>query len=200
MGTSETGISGMAEPSAEGVMRLPATEAQKVIVDDRFAEVGETGFIARTGHTPVGYFGDPVKTAETFKTIDDKLWAVSGDTGRLDADDKITMFGRGSTCINTGGEKVFPEEVEEALRAHPAVFDAVVAGQSDDRWGERVIGIVSLRPGMAKPEFSEIKSFLADRLAGYKVPKGLVWIDAVRRSPAGKQDYRWAKEVAANAQ
>lgn len=199
MGTSETGISGMAEPSAEGVMRLPATDAQQVIVDDRFAQVGETGFIARTGHTPVGYFGDPVKTAETFKAIDGKLWAVSGDSGRLDADDKITMFGRGSTCINTGGEKVFPEEVEEALRAHPAILDAVVAGQKDDRWGERVIGIASLRAGQNTPDEGALKAFLTERLAGYKVPKAFVWVDAVKRSPAGKQDYRWAKEVAGQA-
>lgn len=199
MGASETGISGMAEPSAEGVMRLPATDAQKVIVDDRFAQVGETGFIARTGNTPVGYFGDPVKTAETFKMIGGKLWAVSGDAGRLDADEKITMFGRGSTCINTGGEKVFPEEVEEALRAHPAILDAVVAGQKDDRWGERVIGIVSRRNGQDQPDDAALKAFLTDRLAGYKVPKAVIWVDAVKRSPAGKQDYRWAKEVAASA-
>ncbi len=199
MGTSETGISGMAEPSAEGVMRLPANDAQKVIVEDRFAEVGETGFIARHGHTPVGYFGDPVKTAETFKMIGGTLWAVSGDSGRLDADEKITMFGRGSTCINTGGEKVFPEEVEEALRAHPAILDAVVAGQKDDRWGERVIGIVSPRAGQERPEDAALKAFLTERLAGYKVPKSVIWVDSVKRSPAGKQDYRWAKEVAATA-
>ena len=199
MGTSETGISGMAEPSAEGVMRLPATDAQNVIVDDRFAEAGETGFIARTGNTPVGYFGDPVKTAETFKMIDGKLWAVSGDAGRLDADGKITMFGRGSTCINTGGEKVFPEEVEEALRAHPAILDAVVAGQKDDRWGERVIGIVSRREGQDQPDDAALKAFLTERLAGYKVPKAVLWVDAVKRSPAGKQDYRWAKDMAATA-
>ena len=109
----------------------------------------------------------------------------------------ITVFGRGSTCINTGGEKVFPEEVEEALRAHPAIFDAVVAGRPDERWGERVIGVVSLRAGVAAPDFEEIKTFLAERLAGYKVPKALVWVDEVKRSPAGKQDYRWAKEAAA---
>jgi acyl-CoA synthetase (AMP-forming)/AMP-acid ligase II len=200
MGSSETGISGQAAASSDGVMRLPVGDAQQVVVDDRLAQVGETGLIARSGHTPVGYFGDPAKTAETFRKIDGKLWAVSGDAGRLDADGMITMFGRGSTCINTGGEKVFPEEVEEALRAHPAVFDAVVAGQQDDRWGERVIGVVSPRPGVPQPELAEVRAFLAERLAGYKVPKTLVWVEAVRRSPAGKQDYRWAKEVAATAQ
>lgn len=200
MGSSETGIAGQAAASNEGVMRLPAGEDQQVVVGERLAQVGETGLIARSGHTPVGYFGDPVKTAETFRRIGGKLWAVSGDAGRLDDDGMITMFGRGSTCINTGGEKVFPEEVEEALRAHPAVFDAVVAGQPDDRWGERVVGVVSLRTDARQPALGEVREFLSGRLAGYKVPKALVWVDAVRRSPAGKQDYRWAKEVAASAQ
>jgi fatty-acyl-CoA synthase len=199
LGASETGMSGMAEKSEEGVMRLPATAFQQVVVEDRIGTVGETGFIARTGNTPVGYYGDPVKTAETFITIDGKLWAVSGDAGRLDEDEKITVFGRGSTCINTGGEKVFPEEVEEALRTHPAIFDAVVAGQPDERWGERVIGVVSPRAGVERPDMANVKAHLADRLAGYKLPKALVWVDEIKRSPAGKQDYRWAKEVAASA-
>lgn len=199
MGSSETGISGMAEKSADGVMRLPANENQQIVVDDRLGDVGETGFIARSGHTPVGYYNDPEKTAETFKSIAGRLWAVSGDAGRLDPDGMITMFGRGSTCINTGGEKVFPEEVEEALRGHPAIFDAVVAGRPDERWGERVIGIVSLREGHQAPDLAEVRAFLGNRLAGYKVPKSLLIVDSIRRSPAGKQDYRWAREVAAGA-
>ncbi|MBK9433171.1 AMP-binding protein [Sphingorhabdus sp.] len=199
LGASETGMSGMAEKSEEGVMRLPANEFQQVVVDGRIGGVGETGFIARTGNTPVGYYGDPVKTAETFVRIEGTLWAVSGDAGRLDEDSKITVFGRGSTCINTGGEKVFPEEVEEALRTHPAIFDAVVAGQPDERWGERVVGVVSARAGAARPDMAELKAHLAEKLAGYKVPKALVWVDEIKRSPAGKQDYRWAKEVAASA-
>jgi len=200
MGSSETGISGQATPSSEGVMRLEANDAQQVVIDDRLALPGETGLIARSGHTPVGYWGDPEKTAEVFRMIDGKLWAVSGDAARLDGDGKITMFGRGSTCINTGGEKVFPEEVEEALRAHPAIFDAVVVGQSDDRWGERVVAVVSPRPGRAQPDDADVRAFLSERLAGYKLPKALVWVDAVKRSAAGKQDYRWAKDIAAGAQ
>ncbi len=200
MGSSETGVSGQAEKSEEGVMRLPANETQQVVVDGRLARVGETGFVARTGNTPIGYYGDPVKTAETFVTIGGTLWAVSGDTARLDDDGMMTVFGRGSTCINTGGEKVFPEEVEEALRTHPAIFDAVVAGQKDERWGERVIGVVSLRPGAAQPDLAAVKAHLAPLLAGYKVPKALVWVDEVKRSPAGKQDYRWAKDMVEQAQ
>lgn len=199
MGSSETGISGMAEASSDGVMRLPANENQQVVIDDRFAVAGETGLIARSGYTPVGYYGDPVKTAETFRMIDGRLWAVSGDSGTFDADGRITMLGRGSTCINTGGEKVFPEEVETALRTHPAILDAVVAGQKDARWGERVVGIVARRDGVAQPSFEEVSAHLKRQLAGYKVPKALVWVDAVKRSPAGKQDYRWAKELAGTA-
>lgn len=199
LGSSETGMSGLAEKSEEGVMRLPANAQQQIIVDGRIGQTGETGFIARTGNTPIGYYNDPVKTAETFVTIDGTLWAVSGDAGRLDPDSMITVFGRGSTCINTGGEKVFPEEVEEALRTHPAIFDAVVAGQPDDRWGERVIAVVSPRAGVARPAYDAVKAYLGERLAGYKVPKALVWVDEVKRSPAGKQDYRWAQAVAANA-
>lgn len=199
MGSSETGTSGMAGVSKDGMMRLPGGETQKVVIDGRFADVGEVGFVARTGNTPIGYFGDPAKSAEVFQTIEGKLWAIAGDAARLDEDGMITIFGRGSTCINSGGEKIFPEEVEEALRAHPAVKDAVVAGQADPRWGERVVGVVSLRQGADMPGFEEIKQFLRDRLAGYKVPKALVWVGEVKRSPAGKQDYRWAKDIAAGA-
>ncbi len=199
MGASETGISGIAEPSADGVMRLPANENQQVIVEDRIGTIGETGFVARTGNIPVGYYGDPEKTAEVFRTIGRQLWAVSGDAARLDPDGKITVFGRGSTCINSGGEKIFPEEVEEALRSHPAVFDAVVAGQPDPRWGERVVAVVAPRNGSLQPELDDLRAFLGSKLAGYKLPRALVWVDEIKRSPAGKQDYRWARDIAARA-
>lgn len=199
MGSSETGMAGQGERSADGVMRLSAGPHQQVVADGRVCGVGEMGFIARSGNIPIGYYNDPVKTAETFLMIDGTLWAVSGDAARLESDNTITMFGRGSTCINTGGEKVFPEEVEEVLRTHPAILDAVVAGVPDERWGERVVGVVSLREGHAQPSLEEVKAFLAGHLAGYKVPKALVWVDAVKRSPAGKHDYVWAKATAATA-
>ncbi|WP_298284686.1 AMP-binding protein [Novosphingobium sp.] len=199
MGSSETGIAGPGAVSRDGMMQLPSGDNLKVVVDDRFAVAGETGIIARSGHMPVGYFGDPVKTAEVFRTIEGKVWVISGDAGRLEADGMITVFGRGSTCINSGGEKVFPEEVEQVLRDHPAILDAVVAGQPDPRWGERVVAIVSPRDDAVRPPLAELREFLGQRLAGYKVPKALVWVDAVRRSPAGKQDYRWALSIAANA-
>ena len=199
LGSSETGVSGMAIPSKEGMMRMPVSDVQTIVVDGRLGVVGDTGFVARSGNIPVGYFGDPVKSAETFQMVDGRLWAVSGDSARVDDDGFMTVFGRGATCITTGGEKVFPEEVEEALRTHPAIFDAVVAGQKDERWGERVVAIVSFRDGFAHPDFDEVKLHLNDLLAGYKLPKALIAVDAVKRSPAGKQDYRWAKEVAATA-
>jgi 3-oxocholest-4-en-26-oate---CoA ligase len=199
MGSSETGVSGMAQPSADGMMRLPVSDVQTIVVDGRLGRPGETGFVARSGNIPVGYFGDPVKSAETFQRIGERLWAVSGDSARIDDDGLMTVFGRGSTCVTSGGEKVFPEEVEEALRTHPAVYDAVVAGQPDARWGERVIAIVSARDATQKPGLDDLKTHLADKLAGYKLPKAVVWVDAVPRSPAGKQDYRWAKEMAAAA-
>jgi len=199
MGSSETGVSGPAQASTAGMMRLPSNEQQRVVIDGRFAEVGEIGLIARSGHTPTGYFGDPEASAKVFQSIGGRIWAVSGDTARLEADETIVVFGRGSTSINSGGEKIFPEEVEEALRAHPAILDAVVAGQADPRWGERVVGVVSARAGATRPQLYDLRTFLADRLAGYKIPKALVWVDEVRRSPAGKQDYRWAREIAQTA-
>lgn len=196
MGSSETGIAGPGAATADGMLLLTANENLKVVVEGRFALPGETGIVARSGHTPIGYFGDPAKTAEVFRQIEGRTWVISGDAGRLEADGTITLFGRGSTCINSGGEKIFPEEVEEALRAHEAVRDAVVVGLPDDRWGQRVVAILSARDPAHRPALSELRPFLTDRLAGYKLPKAILWADEVQRSPAGKQDYRWAVATA----
>ena len=194
MGTSEGGISGMATPSEDGMMRLPANEDQQVVIDDRFAEIGEIGLLGRSGYTPTGYYRDEAKTREVFREIGGRLWTLSGDQGRLDDDGMITLFGRGSTCINTGGEKVYPEEVESALRAHPAIFDAVVVGRPHHRWGEEVVAIVSLSQGESAPDGETIHFFLRKRLAGYKCPKSIMIADQIQRSPAGKQNYGWAKD------
>ena len=197
MGSSETGISGMAEPSPDGMMRLNANEYQQVIVEGRIGLVGETGLVGRAGHIPLGYYGDPEKTAEAFQEIAGQRWSITGDSGRLDADGKITVFGRGSTCINTGGEKVFPEEVEEVLRGHPHVFDAVVTAKPDERWGERVVAIVSSRRSHdPAPSYDDLKTFAAQHLAGYKVPREIIWVESIPRSPAGKQNYQWARSYA----
>lgn len=198
MGSSESGIAGAAKPSPDGMLRLVAHADQQVIVDGRFAEIGETGLLARAGHIPVGYYRDPKKTAEVFLTVDGRLWSAPGDLARLDPDGVITVFGRGSTCINTGGEKVFPEEVESAIRAHPAIQDVAVVGKPHERWGEAVVAVASLTPGAAPISIQTLRDFLGPSLAAYKHPKELFIVDKVQRSAAGKQDYKWAKSVIAD--
>ena len=196
MGTSETGISGMGEPAKDdGFMRLDVNDEQKVITEDRFAKVGEVGFLSRTGHTPIGYYNDPVKTAEIFVKIDGQIWVLTGDQARLDADNKMTIFGRGSTCINSGGEKIYPEEVEEVLRSHPSVHDAAVVGMPDKRWGQKVSAVISISKNMSTPDIDDVQNHCRSHLAGYKIPRTLLVVDDVARSPAGKQNYKWVKKV-----
>ena len=136
-----------------------------------------------------------MKTAATFPVIDGVRWSVPGDHARIEDDGTITVLGRGSVSINTGGEKVYPEEVEAALKSHPAVFDAVVVGVPDERWGERVAAVVQPRPG-ATPALEELAEHVRAQLAAYKAPRDLVLVDAIVRSPSGKPDYRWARAVA----
>lgn len=195
-GASEFGA-GRAQ-NAEG--RFPLNPKTAVLGDDlRPVAVGETGRIARTGHIPVGYYKDPVKTAATFPVDADGVrWVVPGDYARVEDDGTVTLLGRGSVCINTGGEKVYPEEVEGVLKAHPAVYDVVVVGVPDVRFGERVAAVASVREGHAVT-LDELAEHSRTLIAGYKVPRDLVVVDAVPRSPAGKPDYRWAKEVASQA-
>ena len=201
LGSSEGGMIGPGSLDAEcgGMMRLAPRQDLAVIVDgERFARSGEMGILARTGHLPIGYWGDPEKTAETFITLGDKRWVLTGDQVRLDADGSMVLFGRGSTCINTGGEKVFPEEVEAVLRSHPDVRDALVVGVPDPRWGESVAAVVAPRPDRL-PTLEMLRAHCDGKLAGYKQPRKLFIQSEIRRSPAGKADYRWAKAVAMQA-
>ena len=194
MGASETGAS-LSTPAVDGgMLRVPFNDTQRLFVGDRVAEPGETGLIGRSGHVPVGYYNDPEKSAETFRIIEGRIWAITGDSGRLENDRMITFFGRGSNCINSGGEKLFPEEVEKELRAHPAILDAVVVGVADERWGQKVAAVLSLRDRHSRPEQSAIADFVRNRLADYKVPRVMVWADEIQRSAAGKPDYAWAKQ------
>lgn len=196
MGTSETGISGMGAPATDGgFMRLESGPQQQVIAGDHIAVAGEVGYLARCGHTPIGYYGDSEKTVEIFKTIDGTVWVQTGDQARLDDDGMITVLGRGSTCINSGGEKIYPEEVEEILRAHPAIHDAAVVGMPDPKWGQKVCAVISLSKGAETPDLDDVKTFCSDHLARYKHPKALKIVTEIKRSPAGKQDYKWAKSV-----
>ena len=164
--------------------------------DLRPVGVGIVGRLARRGNIPLGYYRDVEKTAETFPIVDGVRWAVPGDHAVVEPDGSITLLGRGSVSINTGGEKVYPEEVESVLKAHADVFDAVVVGVPDDRWGERVIAVVQPRAG-TRPTLDALQHHARTHLAGYKVPRAIVLVDAIERSPSGKPDYRWARAAVA---
>jgi acyl-CoA synthetase (AMP-forming)/AMP-acid ligase II len=200
-GASETGFQGNAEPgsSPDAGLRF-RMNARTLVLDEDLEPVkpgsGVVGRIAQRGHVPLGYFGDPEKTAATFVEIDGVRHVLLGDLGRVEEDGTISVLGRASVCINTGGEKVFPEEVEAALKAHPDVYDAVVTGVPDPAYGERVAAVVQFRPGRSA-DLAELDKHCRRRLAGYKVPRVLVVVDEVRRSPSGKPDYPWAKRTAA---
>jgi fatty-acyl-CoA synthase len=199
LGSTEAGTLGAGAAGGEGLMRFPARPDLLVVVDgQRLAQPGETGVLARGGPMPVGYLGDPERTARTFALVEGRRLSITGDLARLEADGSITVLGRGSTCINSGGEKVFPEEVEQALKSHPAVLDALVVGQADERWGERVAAVVALRAGAAV-DASALQEHCRASIAGYKIPRAIVFTDGVRRSNTGKPDYGWAKETVAAA-
>ena len=157
--------------------------------------------MAMRGYVPLGYLGDAEKSAKTFPVIDGVRYSIPGDRGRQRADGIVEMLGRDSVTINSGGEKIFAEEVEAALGHHPAVYDAVVCGRPSEQWGQEVVAIVQLRDGLdAGPEVErDLLDESAKHIARYKLPKAFVFVDEVVRSPAGKADYRWAKEVAASA-
>jgi 3-oxocholest-4-en-26-oate---CoA ligase len=175
-----------------------------VVLDDDLRPVvpgsGVVGRLARGGNIPLGYYKDEAKTASTFLVAaDGRRYVVPGDMATVEEDGSITLLGRGSVCINTGGEKVYPEEVEAALKAHADVFDAVVVGVPDERWGSRVTAVVQPRAGGEPPTLEALDAHCRTLLAGYKVPRQLHLVSEVVRSPAGKPDYRWAAEVATGA-
>ena len=198
-GASESGNDGELAITEKSELTIPSS-AKIGLIDESYKPIepgsDEIGYIVRRGHVPVGYWNDPEKTAKTFPVIDGHRVSVLGDMGQLREDGTIVFLGRGSGCINTGGEKVFPEEVEQALKAHPAVHDALVAGAPDERYGQKVAAVVSFREGQSA-SFEELTEFLRGSLANYKVPKTIVDVPEIRRSPAGKADYKWAKDTVA---
>jgi acyl-CoA synthetase (AMP-forming)/AMP-acid ligase II len=198
-GATESGHQGMNLGAHDGRPKFNVDANTAVLGDDlrRIAPgSGIVGRLARTGRLPQGYWKDAEKTARTFMTDADGVrWVVPGDMATIEADGSITLLGRGSLCINSGGEKIYPEEVEQALKAHPAVFDAVVVGVPDERWGERVAAVVQARDG-ASPTLPELDAHCRTKVSGYKVPRELHLVDEIVRSPSGKADYRWAKSVA----
>ena len=200
-GASETGASGTVFDT-DGPAAGPRFTMGKfmTVLDDELRPVepgsGVVGRLARRGHIPLGYYKDDEKTAATFVTAaDGARWVVPGDFAVVEADGTITLLGRGSVCINSGGEKVYPEEVEAALKSHPDVFDAVVVGVPDDRYVERVAAIIQPRPG-ADPSLEELQDHSRDKLAGYKLPRQLLLAETIPRTPVGKPDYRAARKLA----
>ena len=197
IGASEVGSTGSAATSVESTPRFVVRPSNAVLGDDlRPVEPGSgvVGRLARCGHIPLRYHKDEAKTAATFVTDPDGVrWAVPGDFATVDADGTITLLGRGSQCINTGGEKVYPEEVEAALKSHPDVFDAVVVGIPDDRFGQRVAAVVHPRDG-SSPDLEELAGHCRATIAGYKVPRELELVGGISRTPAGKPDYAWARQ------
>ncbi|MFJ2435930.1 acyl-CoA synthetase [Streptomyces anulatus] len=202
-GSSESGFNGTAtaDSGPERGFRVQVNARTAVVDPVTYEPVapGEPGRIAQRGHVPLGYYNDPAKTADTFFRRGEERWVLLGDMATVDADGIVTVLGRGSQCINTGGEKVYPEEVEQALKSHPDVYDALVAGVPDERWGNRVAAVIQLRENTEALTLEAVQAHCRTRLAGYKIPRALVLADRIQRSPSGKADYRWAKAVAAGA-
>jgi 3-oxocholest-4-en-26-oate---CoA ligase len=201
IGSSEAPVQAVSTLRRDGhpapTLRFAGRETTAVF-DDRMQPVapgsGRPGRLATRGYVPLKYHNDPARTAATFVDVDGVRWSLPGDMATVDGDGTIRLLGRGSMCINSGGEKVYPEEVEAVLTDSAAVVDAVVVGVGDERWGERVVAVVE---AVGRLSLEDLQEHCRGRLAGYKVPKGLVLVDEVRRSPAGKPDYTWARDVAA---
>jgi acyl-CoA synthetase (AMP-forming)/AMP-acid ligase II len=203
VGATETGMNGIkiaqvGEKSHGG----PATvqpSRDSIVVDDDLNLIepgsGKIGRIARTGNIPLGYYKDPERSAATFIEVDGTRYAIPGDFATVEADGQVTLLGRGSIVINTGGEKVYPEEVEGVLKAHPDVFDVLVVGVPDQRWGERVTAVVQARAGRT-PSVADLDAHCRTQIAAYKAPKQVFLVDQISRAPSGKPDYPWAKEYA----
>jgi fatty-acyl-CoA synthase len=202
-GASETGgmAFGATMRAAKAESFTPRDGAAVLSADRRrFLAPGddEIGWTARRGRVPLGYLGDRAKTEETFPIIDGQRVAVPGDRARLARDGRIVLLGRDSLVVNSGGEKIFVEEVESVMRRHPAVADAVAVGRPSDRFGEEVVGLVQLRPGAAL-EAHELREYVAQSIARFKAPRAIAFCERVHRHASGKPDYPWARSVAAGA-
>ena len=177
-----------------------AAKAETIVVDDELRPVprgsGVVGRLATRGRVPLGYYKDAERSARTFMEIDGARWSLPGDMATIDADGTVHLLGRGSMCINTGGEKVYPEEVEAVLKAHPGVADAVVVGAPDEQWGQRVVAIVAPVSAGSAPDLPALQEHCRAHLAGYKVPRAAHVVAGIERTAAGKADYAWAQAIA----
>ena len=199
-GASETGGQGQLTSAGDrSVGFVPDDHTTVLDADLRPVEPGSgvVGRLARTGNIPYGYYKDPDKTAATFPVVDGVRWSVPGDMATVAEDGTVSVLGRGSGSINTGGEKVYPEEVESALKSHPAVYDALVVGVPDERFGERVTAVVRWRDGITEePTIDDLAEHCAGHISRFKVPRAVVSVDRIQRLPTGKPDYRWARREA----
>lgn len=209
VGGSEMGLQAMSYDTTSERPGLPAYDLRPgtvVLRADRGGvldpgtarpgEQGDIGWIASTGHLPLGYLGDPERTKATFPLIDGVRYVVGGDRACYGANGRVLFLGRESSCINTGGEKVYAEEVERVVKGHPAVYDAVVVGLPSERWGQQVTAVLSLKKGRVAPTVDDLVAHCASQLARYKLPRAVVVAPEIVRSPSGKPDYAWAREFA----
>jgi acyl-CoA synthetase (AMP-forming)/AMP-acid ligase II len=198
-GSTETGHSGAGVDESRSFTVNETT----TVLDDSLQPVtpgsGVVGQVARRGHIALGYYRDPEKTARTFVEAGGVRWALTGDQATVDADGKVAFLGRGSICINSGGEKIHPEEVEAALKSHPSVTDAVVAGIPDPRWGQKVAAVLQLDPAADEVSREDLEAHLAPLIARYKLPRLTCVVSRIERSPSGKPDYRWATDTLVRA-
>ena len=204
IGASETGFQGTGLQDASAISTdgpvVSIAQGTVVIDDDNnvldpATDVGKTGRTAKEGFVPVGYYKDPVKSAKTFVEINGTRYSIPGDYARIEEGGRLTLLGRGSNCVNTGGEKVYPEEVEGAVKGHPDVYDVLVVGLPDETYGQTVHAVVELREG-ASLELEGLRSYLREHLSGYKLPRGLTIVPQIPRNATGKAQYPQAKEIA----
>jgi fatty-acyl-CoA synthase len=204
LGSSEAGgqLSHVSAGGGATTGTFPISPGNHVLSDDLTRELDagdpEIGWLAKSGNLALGYLGDAAKTARTYPVVAGTRYAVPGDRARLRLDGVIELHGRDSVTINSGGEKIFAEEVEAAVKAHPAVYDCVVAGRPSERWGNEVVAVVRIRDGYSVTE-ADLRAEAERHIARYKLPKAFVFVPEVVRSPAGKADYRWAKQTAVTA-
>ncbi len=202
-GASESGYNGIIEVRDDGTRRIVANP-NMLLVDENLLPLppgtGKIGLLARYGHVPVSYFNDPEKSAATFPVIEGVRMAILGDMGLMEESGAIILLGRGSLCINSGGEKIFPEEVEQILKSHPGVVDAVVAGVPDERFGEKVSAVIEMRFPDHGVDAGEISEYCREFLSGYKIPRTIIFVPSISRSPSGKPDYRWAREILSSSE
>ncbi|WP_232678766.1 acyl-CoA synthetase [Nocardioides sp. R-C-SC26] len=208
IGASETGFQGTGVQDANAISSdgpVVSLGPHVVVLDDDnvpldvTTDIGKIGRLGRGGHVPVGYYKDEAKSAATFLNIEGKRYSVPGDFARIEEGARVTMLGRGSNCVNTGGEKVFPEEVEMAIKRHPAVYDSLVVGLPDPTYGQAVGAVVELREGH-ELELEDLRTYLRDHLSGYKLPRSLTVVPTIPRNATGKAQYAQAKEAALAAQ